>query len=53
MVAWGLTFADGRAVTLWLNPYPGARIVSGSVQAVEELHAPFADAYLVWVDEEW
>lgn len=48
VLAWGLAFADGRAVTLWLDPYPGAGITSGSVQAVEELHAPLADAYLVW-----
>jgi hypothetical protein len=26
VLAWGLAFADGRAVTLWLDPYPGAGI---------------------------
>ncbi len=50
VLAWGLAFADGRAVTLWLEPYPGAKVGSGSLEAVEELHAPLAGAYVVWAD---
>lgn len=49
VVAWGLAFADGTAVTLWASPYLGAAImISGSVRTVEERYAPLADAYLVW-----
>ncbi|MGH4017801.1 MAG: hypothetical protein ACRDT0_00870, partial [Pseudonocardiaceae bacterium] len=45
VVAWGLAFADGSAVTVWSNPDYGAAVaVSGSVQAVEQTHAHFADA---------
>lgn len=28
VVAWGLAFADGSAVTLWADPYPGAAIAA-------------------------
>lgn len=49
VVAWGLAFADGRALTLWTNPYPGAATVSSSLRAVEEYHAPNVDAELVWL----
>ena len=50
VVAWGLAFPGGRAVTLWLDPHPGAGIAIGSVRTVEERYAPIEDAYLVWVD---
>jgi len=50
VVAWGLAFPDGTAVTLWSEPYPGAGIAIGTLQTVEERHAPAVDAYLVWVD---
>jgi hypothetical protein len=49
VVAWGLAFADGSAVTLWTDPYPGVAIaVSGSLRTVEERYARYADAYLTW-----
>lgn len=53
VVAWGLAFADGSAVTLWNDPYPGAAVaISGDVRTVEERYARYADAYLVWTDDE-
>jgi hypothetical protein len=49
VVAWGPAFADGSAVTLWTNPYPGAATASGSLRTVEEHHAPNVGADLVWL----
>ncbi len=52
VVAWGLAFPDGSAVTLWSNPYPGAAVaVSGDVRTVRERYARFADADLVWLTD--
>ncbi len=48
VVAWGLAFADGSAVTLWNDPYPGVAVASGRLDNVEVLYASYVDAYLVW-----
>lgn len=49
VVAWGLAFANGDAVTLWCDPHPGAVITVGVLWKVEEHHAPNHDADLVWL----
>lgn len=49
VVAWGLAFADGNAVTLWCDPCPGSVITVGGLWKVEEYHAPNVDADLVWL----
>lgn len=49
VVAWGMAFADGSAVTLWTSPYLGAATAAGSLDFVELHHAPCADADLVWL----
>lgn len=48
VVAWGLAFADGSAVTLWTDPYPGAAVACGRLCNVEPLYARHSDAQLVW-----
>ncbi len=49
VVAWGLAFADGSAVTLWTDPYPGAAVARGRMCNVEALYARYSDAYLTWM----
>lgn len=53
MVAWGLAFADGSAVTLWTDPYPGAAVACGRLCNVEALYARHCDAYLTWMTGTW
>ncbi|MGH3864568.1 MAG: hypothetical protein ACRDQ4_00270 [Pseudonocardiaceae bacterium] len=49
VVAWGLAFPNGDAVTLWCTLEPGSAITVGELWKVEEYHAPNADADLVWL----
>ncbi|MGH3770791.1 MAG: hypothetical protein ACRDRW_05250 [Pseudonocardiaceae bacterium] len=50
VIAWGLAFADGRALTLWCDPpHPGAFTAFGSLQTVEQRYAPNAGADLIWL----
>lgn len=48
VIAWGLAFDNGRALTLWCDPYPGAATMYTSLQIVEDYHAPNVGADLVW-----
>lgn len=48
VVAWGLAFENGRALTVWCDPYPGASTMYTGLQTVEGYYAPKAGVELVW-----
>jgi hypothetical protein len=49
VLAWGLAFPNGDAVTLWCTLEPGSAITVGELWKVEEYHAPSRDADMVWL----
>ncbi|MGH3768920.1 MAG: hypothetical protein ACRDTX_27865 [Pseudonocardiaceae bacterium] len=49
VVAWGLAFPDGSAVTLWTRPYLGVATGVGTLEMVEQHHACNVGADLVWL----
>jgi hypothetical protein len=49
VLAWGLAFPNGDAVTLWCAPSPGAVVSLSVLWKVEAYHAPRHDADVVWL----